>query len=158
MMQLDKSSRHSKITGNFAEALVLYWLSKYGFECALVDHVGLDMIARNPSTSELMGISVKSRSRSTGKEGQYVHIPNDHFDKVEEACRAFGCVPYMAVVVDEGPSIHAFITSVEHLLSLFPRRETAAGWKMTKGWLEFCEKDPEVIYFRFKHETLRRWK
>jgi Holliday junction resolvase-like predicted endonuclease len=101
MMEVEKSSRHSKITGDFSEGLILYWLSKYGFECAIVDHVGIDIIARNSRTKELMGISVKSRSRNNGKEGQYVHIPNDHFDKVQEACKAFDCVPYMAVVVDK---------------------------------------------------------
>jgi hypothetical protein len=31
-MEISKSTRHSKITGDFAEGLVLYWLSKYGFE------------------------------------------------------------------------------------------------------------------------------
>ena len=46
---ISKSSRHSKITGNFAEHFVLYWLSKYGFECAYVDHVGIDLIANNPT-------------------------------------------------------------------------------------------------------------
>ncbi|HEX9883122.1 MAG TPA: hypothetical protein VGA79_04070 [Desulfobaccales bacterium] len=158
MMKVEKSSRHSKITGNFAEGLILYWLSKYGFECALVDHVGVDIIARNPLTQELMGISVKSRSRSTGKEGQYVHISNDHFEKIEEACRAFACVPYLAVVVDEGTEIHAFITSMAHFLFLFPRRETAAGWKMNRTWLDHYEKDPEIKYFRFRHETINWWK
>ena len=39
-MNISKSSRHSKITGDFGETLILYWLSKYGFECALVDHSG----------------------------------------------------------------------------------------------------------------------
>jgi len=63
-MEMLRSSRHSKITGDFGEALVLYWLSKHGFECARVDHTGIDLIARNPRTGEVMGISVKSRSRS----------------------------------------------------------------------------------------------
>ena len=63
MMDILKSSRHSRITGDFGEALVLYWLSKYGFECARIDHTGIDLIARNPHMHELMGISVKSRSR-----------------------------------------------------------------------------------------------
>jgi len=49
-----KSTRHSKITGDFAEALVLYWLSRSGFECARVDHTGIDLIARNPDTNEFM--------------------------------------------------------------------------------------------------------
>jgi len=44
-MDITKSSRHSKIAGDFGETLVLYWLSKYGFECASVDHTGIDLIA-----------------------------------------------------------------------------------------------------------------
>jgi hypothetical protein len=63
-MKIQKSSRHSKITGDFAESLILYWLSKYGFESAKVDHTGIDLIARNTVTNEVMGISVKSRSRN----------------------------------------------------------------------------------------------
>jgi hypothetical protein len=35
-MEIKKSSRHSKITGDFAERPVLYWLSKCRFECAYV--------------------------------------------------------------------------------------------------------------------------
>jgi hypothetical protein len=37
MMDVIKGPNHSKITGDFAEALVVYWLSKYGFECARID-------------------------------------------------------------------------------------------------------------------------
>ena len=88
-MDILKSTRHSKITGSFGEALVLYWLSKHGFECARVDHTGIDLIARNPHTGEFMGISVKSRSRSAGKEHTSVNISNDNFAKAEAACAAF---------------------------------------------------------------------
>src|ERR1019366_7089243 len=52
----------------FPQQLVLYWLSKHGFECARVDHTGIDLIARNPHSDEVMGISVKSRSRNPGTE------------------------------------------------------------------------------------------
>jgi hypothetical protein len=54
-MEIKKSSRHSTITGDFAERLVLYWLTKYGFECAYGDHLRVDIIARNPNNKELMG-------------------------------------------------------------------------------------------------------
>ena len=101
MPEIIKSSRHSKITGDFAEHLILYWLSKHGFECARVDHVGLDLIARHPSQSEVMGISVKSRSRSEGSEGSYLSIPNENQTKLTAACQAFNCVPHFAIVVDE---------------------------------------------------------
>lgn len=55
-MKINKSSRHAKITGDFGKALVLYWLSKYGFECAAVDHTDIDIIARNPHNHRIMGI------------------------------------------------------------------------------------------------------
>lgn len=51
-----KSICHSKIAGNLGEALLLYWLSKHGFECATADHTGIDLIAHNPHNNERMGI------------------------------------------------------------------------------------------------------
>ena len=60
--EIEKSSRHQKITGDFGESLVLYWLSKHGYECALIDHTGIDILASK--NREVIGISVKTRSRS----------------------------------------------------------------------------------------------
>ena len=131
-MKIKKSSRHSKITGNFAENLVLYWLSKYNFECANIDHTGIDIIARNPRTKEIMGISVKSRSRKEGTEGGYLGISNDNFVKIKKACNAFGCVPYCAFVIDEADKIYCFILSMGKLLKMFPKGETLVAWKMDK--------------------------
>src|SRR5437870_3618458 len=108
-MNILKSTRHAKITGDFGEAMVLYWLSKYGFECARVDHTGIDIIARNSHTKEIMGISVKSRSRRENTDQEFVSIPNDNFAKTKATCNAFGCVPYFAIVVDAGDTIRAFI-------------------------------------------------
>ncbi len=156
-MDVNKSTRHSKITGDFGECLVLYWLSKYGFECALVDHTGIDIIALNPHTDELMGISVKSRSRSTGTEGQYVSIPNDNFKKAENACKAFNCIPYFAVVVDEGNKVYAFIISQKHLLELFPKGKRSVGWKMTEKLIETYRNDPNIKIFEFEYETTSWW-
>lgn len=157
-MKVEKSSRHSKITGDFAEHLALYWLSKYGFECASVDHTGIDLIARNPHTKEIMGISVKSRCRNTGKEGQYVSIPNKEFPKVESACKAFGCIPYFVIVVDEDDEIKMFLLSMEHLLKLYPKKEKTVGWKMTKKHIEVYKRDRNIQKVIFKHATLDWWK
>jgi hypothetical protein len=156
-MEINKSTRHSKITGDFSESLVLYWLSKYGFECAFVDHTGIDIIAYNPHNKERMGISVKSRSRNTGKEGQYLSIPNPNFEKARSACDAFGCIPYFAIVVDEGNDIHVFITSMSHLLELHPMKKKVSGWKMSKLWLERYYSDPKIKIFNFKHQTKSWW-
>jgi Holliday junction resolvase-like predicted endonuclease len=157
-MDLHKSSRHSKITGDFAEHLVLYWLSKYGFECAKVGHTGIDIIAKNPHTQELMGISVKSRSRNTGKEGRYVHVPNGHLDKIERACKAFNCTPYFAIVVDEGDKIYAFILPVSEFLQVSPKGQTSCGWKMTPKHIEQYRHNSKIVMFEFSHNTHRWWK
>ena len=156
-MKINKSSRHSKITGDFGESLILYWLSKYGFECALVDHTGIDIIARNPHTKEIMGISVKSRCRNRGSEEDSITIRNPNFDKAKKACAAFGCVPYFAIVVDAGNTIRGFILSMEHLLRLFPKGKTASDWKMRKKYLERYYNEPEIKTFVFTTETKRWW-
>ncbi len=156
-MKIAKSSRHSKITGDFAERLVLYWLSKYGFECAIVDHVGLDIIARNPHTQEVLGISVKSRSRNTGTEGSYLSIPNDNLVKLEYACKSFNCVPYFAIVVDEAESITAFILSKAHLIDISPPGKEVVSWKMRKTNISQYEADPLIKIFHFLTRTGNWW-
>jgi hypothetical protein len=157
-MRVKKSSRHSKITGDFSENLILYWLSKYGFECANVDHTGIDIIARNPHTNEVMGISVKGRSRNTGKEGTYVSIPNDNFEKIEKACKAFNCIPYFAIVVDEEDKIYAFILSMKELLRLFPKGRSVCAWKMNKKHITQYYNNPNIEIFEFNYKTHSWWK
>jgi len=44
---IEKSTRHSKIIGNFGEQFMANWLSRSGFEVVLVDHTGIDIIAFN---------------------------------------------------------------------------------------------------------------
>lgn len=152
-----KSTRHSKITGNFAEGLILYWLSKHGFECAQVDHTGIDLIARNPYTKELMGISVKGRSRTPGTESSYIGVRNDDLDKVDNACMAFGCVPYFAFLSDGKYRIDVYIVSKPLLLKTHPKGQTIVQWKMTNKHIEQYRTSKEIISFQFKYETLNWW-
>ena len=156
-MKIAKSSRHSKITGDFAERLVLYWLSKHGFECALVDHVGLDIIARNPHNREVMGISVKSRSRNTGTDGTSLSIPNDNFEKLNNACQSFNCKPYFAIVVDEAETITTFILSQAHLVEILPPGKEVISWKMRTTNIAKYETDPEIRTFKFLSTTGNWW-
>jgi hypothetical protein len=157
-MEIFKSSRHSKITGDFAEALVLYWLSKYGFECARVDHTGIDLIARNPHTRELIGISVKSRCRVAGDEGSYVRVLAEDFRKAKQACRAFGCIPHFAIVVDGAETIRVFLTPLKHFLRLSRLTERTSGWRMGHKALALYRSDPEVKMFEFTSKTYSWWR
>ncbi|MGH9429176.1 MAG: hypothetical protein ACRD2L_23075 [Terriglobia bacterium] len=156
-MDILRSSRHAKVAGNFGETLVLYWLSKYGFECASVDHTGIDLIARNPHTQELMGISVKSRTRSEGREQEYVSILRGDLVKAQVACDAFGCVAYFAIVIDAKDLIRVFITSKQHLLELFPLAATKSGWKMRERYLTQYYEDPEIKIFQLRASTPQWW-
>ncbi len=154
---VSKSSRHSKITGDFSEHLILYWLSKHGFECARVDHVGLDLIARRPNSTEVMGISVKARSRNPGYEGSYLSVPNENYDKLQTACIAFRCKPYFAIVVDEANRIDAFILSADHFLRICPPGKKVSSWRMTEKSLAEYASDPKIKCFRFNTGTLNWW-
>jgi Holliday junction resolvase-like predicted endonuclease len=156
-MDVAKSSRHSRIAGHFGETLVLYWLSKSGFECASVDHTGIDLIARHPRRAEVMGISVKSRTRTPGTESDYVIIRRGEVDKVKAACEAFDCVPYFAIVVDADSIIRVFITTTEHFLELFPLTSGGgSGWKMSDAHLAQYASDPKVAAFELRADT-EKW-
>ena len=157
MPEINKSSRHSKITGDFAESLVLYWLSKHGFESARIDHTGIDLIARNPITSELMGISVKSRSRYAGTEKDSLGISNDNFEKIDRACKAFGCTPYFALLIDAANSFTIFILSKAKLLKLYPMGKAQSAWRMGTADLAKYKADKEIIIIQFNYETLNWW-
>lgn len=157
-MKIEKSSRHAKLTGDFAEHLVLYWLSKYGCECARVDHTGIDVIGRNPKTKELMGISVKSRSRTEGTEHSSVSVEHDKLKKAEAASSAFGCVPYLAIVVDGASHIRCFIMSFKTLYRLYPAaKRRTVGWRMTEQALSRYFENPGVMIFEFMTDTKRWW-
>jgi Holliday junction resolvase-like predicted endonuclease len=156
-MEITKSSRHSKIVGDFGEALVLYWLSKDGFECARVDHTGIDLIARNRHTQELMGISVKSRSRSTGTQSASVNLSHDGFDKAREACRAFGCQPYYAIVVDADGFIRCFLLSLARLEELAPGRADMSYWRMSPAQLALYRSDKSIRFFELRETACNWW-
>ncbi len=140
---MQKSSRHSKITGNFGEALILYWLSKRGFECADVDHTGIDLIARRPASDEVLGISVKCRSRAEPMDQAGVNLLHANDEKIEAACRAFGCVPYVAVVVDQGDTVRGYLATLQHVRTQYPGQ----SWRMTSAMTKQYEVDPHVEWF-----------
>ena len=136
----------------------MYWLSKHGFECARLDHTGIDLIARHSHMDKPMGISVKSRSREPGKEYDYLSIPAGDFVKAKAACEAFVCIPYFAIVIDTGKIIRCFLLTMEHLQSLFKTTVSASGWKMSVKALADYAADPEVMAFEMETQTTNWWK
>jgi hypothetical protein len=149
-----KSSRHSKITGDFAEALVLYRLSRSGYECARVDHTGIDLIACSKDGSERIGISVKSRSRYDGTEKDSVNLPSDSFEKALKACESFQCDPFYAIVVDSAKFIRCFLLPLKHVKQIATGTDGGMRyWQMGDKFVKGYCADPEIRWFEL--ETTR---
>jgi hypothetical protein len=72
--------------------------------------------------------------------------------------KAFGCVPYFAIVVDAENLIRVFIVSLKHLVSLFPPTKMSVGWKMTLGHVSKYYSDPHIRIFEMRTDTVRWWK
>ena|ERR1700733_6684151 len=141
-----KSTRHSKITVDFGEALVLYWLSKRGFECARVDHTGIDLIARRPRSKEILGISVKSRSRKKGKETESINLLVKDDAKILSACDAFHCEPYVAFVADQGQYIRCFLLRLTRARRIIK----ASALPMTDSAVLRYKKDSQIEFFELE--------
>ena len=156
---ISKSSRHSKITGDFAEHLTLYLLSKHGFECARVDHTGMDIIAQNPRTHERMGISVKSRSRDERRPMASMNVPTDNFKKLFDACGFFDCKPWFSFIIDRSNKISAYLLSLDTLLELYPTGRTAqvVYWAMNPGAVERYDANPNIYRWELVHKIERWW-
>ena len=97
-----------------------------------------------------MGISVKSRSRYEGTEKTSVNLPEDGFQKAKEACEAFNCVPYYAVVVDGGKTTRCFLVSLADLMKVAARGAHGMRyWGMSDRHLGNYEKDRRVRHLSF---------
>jgi len=159
-MEIIKSSRHQKIIGKFGEYVICNWLSRSGFEVTIVDHTGIDIIAYNPLTKQRLGITVKSRTRSVGKEETPVNLfsyrkERDDRQKLLDACEAFACEPWIAVYVETLNSADVYLTSLKNYDEKYRGKEgkTIDKWKMRKKDKEQYEKDPEVKHIRIYFEA-----
>lgn len=152
-----KSTRHAKITGDFGEALVLYYLSLSGFECARVDHTGIDLIARPPDSAKPMGISVKTRSRLPGTERTSLNLYKDDFPKIENACLAFGCTPHVGLVFDTPQSIHVYVLALSHLRELVPGGSKVIAWPMSPQKVASYAKDLHIKSIEWRKAENTWW-
>jgi hypothetical protein len=127
-MKSMKSSRHSKIAGDFGEMIVLYYLSRYGFECARIDHTGIDLLARSANESRPRGISVKTASRIESRKNKPSRQPLSLLNEVTKACVSFNADPYIAIVFDGIERICILLRSVEDI------RQEQVGSKSLGFW------------------------
>jgi hypothetical protein len=143
----DYSSNHSKITGEFAENLVLYCLSKEGYECVMVRHIGIDIIASKGGKS--FGISVKSRSRKDYQTGPSfnkftITKPKKHIQDIKKACLDFNCISFFAFVLDKEKSIDVVLTPLANIEKVY----TNIGDQSSQDWdmMKFYQEDGSITF------------
>jgi hypothetical protein len=128
-------------------------LSRSGFDVARVDHVGIDIIASNPHSGERMGITVKSRTRIPGREDKSVTFfktKNNDREKLSVACKAFGCVPWIAIY-SEGTlrgDLYLFSLKCYDARYRSQKRTTTDVWQVKEKYQQQYALDPEVRHIR----------
>jgi Holliday junction resolvase len=159
-MQIDRSTRHQKIVGDFGEHLICNWLSRSGFEVSRVDHTGLDVVAYNPYLDERYGITVKSRTRVHGRESESVYVfRKEDRNKLLAACKAFGCAPWIAIYVESEAVADLYLTSLANYDSKYrstqSRDAVIEAWRMSANQVQGYAADTEVkhIHVTFKDEN-----
>lgn len=153
-MDINKSSRHAKIIGDFGENLICNLLSRSGFEVVIVDHTEIDIIAYNQQTEERLGITVKSRTRTSGTEDDAVNIfksGNDDRQKLMNACKSFACEPWIGIYVEASDYASIYLTSLENYDLKYDNKERKiAVWKMKEKDLVAYEEDPHTKYLKIE--------
>lgn len=119
---MQKSERHSKITGDIGESLILYFLSKSNYEPAFVDYTGIDIIAYEKTDNERIGVSVKSRSRTMQRPIDGLKVEGSDYQKIIDSCEYFGAKAYICFVIDvpsteKSGTIHLFLMPIITLLN-----------------------------------------
>jgi hypothetical protein len=155
-MKITKSTNHAKIAGDFGEAIVLYWLSKHGFECARVDHTGIDLIATRRGTTERLGISVKARTRTKEAKRSDVLMPLKHFENIEKSCREFGLEPYLSLVIEEGDFIRVYIMPLSCAKNYGITRKSYR-WYMSKELRKKYSEDRAIMRFDLSIDQGNWW-
>jgi hypothetical protein len=163
-MDIVKSTRHQKIIGNFRESFICNWLSRSGFEVALIDHTGLDIVAYNPSNKKRLGITVKSRTRFAGQESSSVNILSNRKNKNDrgkllDACKSFACDPWIGIYVKASTFADLFLTSLKNYDAKYRRKKNLKidAWKMTKYDLYRYDKDKNVMHIIINF-SINNWK
>lgn len=157
---INKSTRHAKIIGNCGENIICNWLSRSGFEVAIVDHTGIDIIAYHPKSRIRLGISVKSRTRHSGTESESVNLYRNNdkdIDKLKNACEAFNCEPWLGIYVETAKCADVYLTSLMNFTNKYVNLAKVAQWNMTEKQKAIYAKDKDIKHVHIDF-TCHNWK
>ncbi len=165
--KIDKSSTHSDVTGKLGEYLVLYFLSKYGFEIIHANQVGIDVIASKDSTG-VIGIGVVMASKLEGNESEGRTLKGSLYNKIVNTCEKFNCEPWIAIVFDipgnESGSIKIVLMKLEKFVTkdFYPyfKEGKDINVRSSEKNLERLRSDPDVFNISMNYDKSKwiSWK
>ena len=155
-MEKIRSERHSKISGDFGEHFVCYWLSKRNFQPVIIDYTGIDIVAFNNNLHERWGISVKTRTRTKDKNQQEaINISLRELPLILQACKFFDAKPFFGIVSDAEiqNQIYIHIISFEEMKRINNYEEGKNLYiKLTEKYIEQYETTKKSINIKIKYE------
>lgn len=128
---MDPSSRASQQTGDFGEDLVTYILIRHGYEVAVVDHVGADLIAQKGS--KRYAVSVKARRYAPkSRENRALVIKTADLDLLKKFARRFDLRTLVAEVhcVHAENTIHVFMMTPACVRREFTKTKAGFRWSI----------------------------
>lgn len=121
----------------------------------MVDHTGIDVVAFDPRSGNLLGITVKSRTRNAGAEREHITIfreKNQDRAKVSAACKAFNCDPWIGVYVETEQAADLFLLSLKHFDTVYrgAKASRVDAWSMGGRNLARYAQDSDVHHIHFQ--------
>jgi len=145
------------VIGNFGEHLICNWLSRSGFEVAVVDHTGIDIVAYYPANKQRLGISVKARTRLPGTEKSDVRLFGKDHDrkKLLDACVAFGCEPWLGIYVEATDGGDLYLASLRDFDSIYKALagKPCSAWRMTSKYTNAYSKNANVCHVKISFDV-----
>lgn len=98
MENINRDLRFPKQFGDFAESLVMYVLGLNNWSVALIDHVGVDVLAVSRELSyKRLAISVKGRNFPP-KESKSFDFDRNNIEKLRDTSNLLGMIPAISFV------------------------------------------------------------
>ena len=154
-MSKENPSRSAKQIGDFGEALVTYDLIRKGYEVAVVDHVGADLICSKDGSR--YAVSVKTRWYKEGShESRMFNIERAHLDKLEYFSQLFDLEPLFSLFVclSESKELVLFTLKVSDIENICNKTKVGYSLKFSNAHIEQLKNDPRVSFSLWENEQI----
>ena len=151
-------TRSPKHLGNFGEALATYALVRKGFEVAVVDHIGADLIAEKDKWR--YAISVKTRLfKPESKESLMTPITFkdiEHLNFFSEKFKMTGLFAHVLCLADERV-IHLFMMRTKDVPEILPRIKEGYSMRFSKRSIGNLMTEDRIDCCSWHDESIGDW-